>query len=108
MWNHNMGNDSMRSIMIPQGVSVTLYDNDSWGGSTEVMSGKYTDSKENMACQNLSSLDKKVSSIEVKNTNSSYSTAIGYWVNAASGESASFTVSTTFTTSKGSSHTSEE
>ena len=50
MWEHNMGYDRMDSIMIPQGVTVTLYDYDSWGGSSIVMTGGFTDSSQRMKC----------------------------------------------------------
>ena len=72
-----MGNDMMSAIMIPQGVSVTLYDNDSWGGSSVVMTGGFTDSKEAMKCQNLPSLNEKVTSMEVTNGSASSALAIG-------------------------------
>ena len=45
-----MGYDRMDSIMIPQGVTVTLYDYDSWGGSSIVMTGGFTDSSQRMKC----------------------------------------------------------
>jgi len=79
MWKHNMGNDMISSIMIPQGLSVTLYDNDSWGGSSVDMSGGFTDSKQAMKCQNLPSLNEKVTSLEVKNNSATSALAIGYW-----------------------------
>lgn len=80
-----MGNDRMDAIMIPQGVSVTLYDDDGFGGSSIVMTGGFTDSRQGMACQNLPSLVNKVSSLVVTNTNRSYNTANGTWNIAFSG-----------------------
>lgn len=75
MWQHNMGNDMISAIMIPQGVSVTLYVDDGWGGTSVTMTGGYTDSKQGMKCQNLPSLNDRTTSLEVKNTNRSYESA---------------------------------
>jgi len=98
MYERNVKDDSISSVMVPQGYSVMLYSDDGFRGSTKTVNGgNWTSVDQQMQCQNISDFDDKTSSLAVYRTELGlYS--IGDWVSITTTESVDFTYHVGFTT----------
>ena len=102
----NILNDKADSMMVPHGLSLSLYEDDSWTGNEARWDGQpYLDTRRRMACINfddngaLDGVKDRVTSARAWRTGGA--NAQGYWYNAASG----ITVKTTISVGFSSSHT---
>lgn len=90
MYQHNIKNDDVGSVMVPFGYSVDLYEADGFSGGVKTVSGPvFNDSHLSLACINISDFDNRTSSIKVyKNTLLGASN--GYWTSITATESLKF------------------
>ena len=101
MSTRNIGNDDISSVLIPQGYSVELYEDDGFSGSSTVMNGPLWNSQDFlMSCQNMpSGWNDSVSSLKVFRTFGGYP-AVGKWVSITATESVDFTYHVGFSTTE--------
>ena len=91
-------------MMVPHGISISLYEHDSWTGNEARWDGQpYLDTRRRMDCINfrdngaLDGVADRVTSARAWRTGGA--NAQGYWYNAASGITVKTTVSVGFSTS---------
>lgn len=77
-----MYNDDMSSIMVPFGITIELYENDSWTGDSRTYEGEmFTEFNQRMRCINLDSdsFNDKTSSLIVYRSRI-FGAAVGKWM----------------------------
>jgi len=91
MWNNNIPNDQVDSLMVPYGYSVDLYEADGFAGNVKTVKGPmFTDGNLGMSCININGdFHDRTSSLSVyKNT--VLGASVGYWTSLTASESFSF------------------
>lgn len=90
MYEHNIKNDDVGSVMVPFGYSVDLFRDDGFAGDKKTVQGPvFNDSHLSLACINVSDFNDRTSSVAVyKNTVLGASN--GYWTSITATESLKF------------------